>query len=82
MLTAGRFHKPLYTTKVGQPGNLAQVLGFGKVATVSSHQHRVRRGQCHDVVERVEQVVVKLVGQFNGSGVGRRGGCLSDVELG
>jgi hypothetical protein len=76
------FASQLRVTKLGQPSNLAQVTGLVKVTTISRHQHRARYRQCDCVVERVEQVVVKLAGQFNGSGVGRGGRCLGEVELG
>ena len=81
-LGSGGAGKPSSTTKVTQPRNLPQVLGFGKVATISRHQHRARNRQCHGVIKRVKQVVVKLASQFNGSGVGYRGRCPGDVELG
>ena len=73
---------PLRITKLRQPSNLAQVPRLVKVTTISRHQHRARYRQCNCVVERVEQVVVKLVRQFNGFGVCRGGRCPGDVELG
>ena len=67
------FATPLRITKFSQPSNLAQVTSLVKVATISRHQHRARNRQCNCVVQRVEQVVVKLARQFNGSGVGGGG---------
>ena len=73
---------PLRITKFSQPNNVAQVPGLVKVTTISRHQYRARYRQCNCVVERVEQVVVKLARQFNGFGVGGGGRCPGDVELG
>ena len=52
-----------HTAKSASSSNAAEVLGLGEIGRVRRHQRRSLL-QRHRVVERVEQVMVELLGKF------------------
>jgi hypothetical protein len=59
--------------KVGQPGDLAQMLRLVKIAAVYGDQHRVGYGQCHGMAKGVKHMVVQTARQFNRAAIGYGG---------